>query len=95
MKVTVRSSAGIAVLIWRVGDSFHARRADAVTEPQICLGVDLFEVIAELGGLDLEDGAEAAEALTLAEQAQQDLAEVPSGGDSDGSRERGHQRHCS
>jgi len=39
----------------------------------VCLAVDLFEVIAELSGLDLEDRAEAAEAVALAEEARRRL----------------------
>jgi hypothetical protein len=44
-----------------------------VTEPQICLAVDLFEVIAELAGLDLEDASQSAEAVALADRAQREL----------------------
>jgi hypothetical protein len=40
---------------------------------QICLAVDLFEVIAELAGLDLERHEQAAEAIGLAEEAQRRL----------------------
>ena len=41
--------------------------------PQVCLAVDLFEVIAELAELDLEESATMAEASTLSEQAQSQL----------------------
>ena len=56
--------------MWREGDTYHARIADAVEEPQVCLGIDLFEVIAELSGLDLDHEPDANEAVALAEQAQ-------------------------
>lgn len=38
------------------------------------MAVDLFEVIAEIAGLDLEVGEQAAEAMSLAEAAQRRLA---------------------
>jgi len=69
MTVTLTPSTGIEILVWREDDTFHARRAHDAAETQICLGVDLFEVIAELAGLDLEDSAQAAEAVALAEDA--------------------------
>ena len=50
-------------------DSFYARRADTSDDPEICLGVDLFEVIAELAGLDLDHRGQAAEAVRLADEA--------------------------
>lgn len=59
--------------MWREGGTYCARRADAVSEPQVCLPVDLFEVIAELAGLDLDHNHDAAEAITLAEHAHQRL----------------------
>src|SRR5947209_8245549 len=89
MQVTVRASTGAAVLVWHQFDSYYARRADTTDDPQICLGVDLFEVIAELGGLDLEDSEQAAEAVRLAAEAQRSLTgngAVDAGGAS--SRER-------
>ena len=73
MKATVRASTGTRILIWREQDTFFARAADAAVEPQVCLAVDLFEVIAELAGLDLESSAKTAEALKLAEEAQRRL----------------------
>jgi len=51
----------------------HARRADASDHTQVCLAVDLFEVIAELAGLDLEDDVQSAQALALADEAQRRL----------------------
>ena len=42
-------------------------------EPQICAAVDLFEVIAELAGLNLEVAAQSAEAVALALEAQREL----------------------
>jgi hypothetical protein len=73
MSVRLAASTGARIDVWREDDLFHARRADHVTEPQTCLGVDLFEVIAELFALDLNDAAEAAEAISLAEEAQHRL----------------------
>ena len=77
MQVTVRASTGAAVLVWRQLDSYYARRADTNDDPEICLGVDLFEVIAELAGLDLDEPGDAAEAVTLANNAQQSLSSEP------------------
>jgi hypothetical protein len=73
MSVTLAASNGARIDVWREDDLFHARRADRVTEPQTCLGVDLFEVIAELAAFDLDDAIEAAEAISLAKQAQRRL----------------------
>ena len=75
MGLTLTASTGAKILVWSEGDTFCARLADATeAEPEICLGIDLFEVIAELGGLELEDGMQAAEALSLSERAQRALA---------------------
>ena len=57
-------------------DLFDAPRADhvtIVTKPQTCLSLDLFEVIAELADLDLDNTTHAAEALAPAAQAQRRL----------------------
>jgi hypothetical protein len=70
MNVKLAASTGAMVDVWREKELFCARRTDRTTEPEICLGVDLFEVIAELVGLDLDDARQAAEAVSLAEQAQ-------------------------
>lgn len=79
MTVTLTASNGAEVVVWREGDTYFARRADGASEPQICLAVDLFEVIAELSALDLERQDQAAEALALAEAAQRrtSLREAP------------------
>ena len=69
MKVTLGTSTGARVEVWQEKGLFHARRADRVGQPQTCLGADLFEEIAELAQLDLEDGTPAAEAIRLAERA--------------------------
>lgn len=74
MKITVDPSTGVRVQVWREQQLFHAARANAAETPQICLGVDLFEVIAELAGLDLELPAEAEEANMLAHDVRQRLA---------------------
>jgi hypothetical protein len=73
MDVTLAASTGARIDVWREADLFHARRADHVTKPQTCLSVDLFEVIAELAGLDLDDPTQAAEAMGLAAQAHRRL----------------------
>ena len=75
MKASLRASTGAKIVVWRDGETYQARLADTVAEAQICLGVDLFEVIAELSGLDLEVWAQAAEAVALAESAQQLLGD--------------------
>jgi len=76
MQLTLRARNGAKILVWREDDIFCARRAEAPLElPQTCLGLDLFEILAELTGLDLEDGAQAAEAIEMAEQAQHRLAD--------------------
>lgn len=69
MPLTLRASTGAKILVWRENDLYHAQRSDSSTDTQVCLAMDLFEVIAELAGLDLERGAEAAEAIELAESA--------------------------
>jgi hypothetical protein len=75
MKVTLTASTGSRIIVWREDEMFHSRPAGTATEAQICLGIDLFEVIAELSGLDLEEGPQAAEALSLAEDARRRLAD--------------------
>ena len=89
MKIKQTASTGADVVVWRENEMFHARLAGSASEPQICLAVDLFEVIAELAGLDLDDSRQAAEAVALAEQLQQQLSGAPSGrlDDDNGHRE--------
>jgi hypothetical protein len=75
MQVTLRTSNGAKILVWREDDLFSARRVEAhMDEAQTCLGLDLFEIVADLADLDLEDGAQAAEAIDLATSAQLQLA---------------------
>jgi hypothetical protein len=75
MQVTLRASNGAKILVWREDDLFSAKLADApIEQAQTCLGLDLFEIIAELAELDLEVGAQAAEAIELAGSAQRDLS---------------------
>jgi hypothetical protein len=74
MALTLTASTGAKMLVWSEGDTFCARLAESAAEPEICLGIDLFEVIAELAGLDLEEGSQAAEALELSQRAQRTLA---------------------
>ena len=76
MKVTLAASSGAKIAVWREKELFHARRIDRKQEPQTCWGVDLFEVIAELAQLDLDDPAQAAEALRLAAKAQRRLRRI-------------------
>jgi hypothetical protein len=76
--VTLRISNGAKILVWREDEVFHAQRSDRPVEPpQSCLGLDLFEVIADLAGLDLDRGAEAAEVVELSERAQRKLGAAP------------------
>jgi hypothetical protein len=77
MTVTLTTSTGATVLVWREKDMFAASRAGAADEAQICLGIDLFEVVAELAGLDLDDEGEADEATQLADEARQRLSSLP------------------
>jgi hypothetical protein len=78
MTVTFTASTGAKILVWREKDMFAALRADAAEEAQICLGVDLFEVVAELAELDLDDEEQAEEATRLADDARQRLSSLPS-----------------
>jgi hypothetical protein len=74
MQVTLKANNGAKILVWREDDLFSARRAgDPVEETQTCLGLDLFEIVAELADLDLEDGSQAAEAIELSTTAQRQL----------------------
>jgi hypothetical protein len=78
MQVTLRASNGAKILVWREDDVFSARRAeDPIEATQTCLGLDLFEIVAELADLDLEDGAQAAEAIELAGSAERRLTGSP------------------
>ena len=74
MKTTQMASTGASVVVWRHDDIFHARLAGTVHEPESCVAEDLFEVLAELAGLDLDDSGQAAEAIELAERAQRRLS---------------------
>jgi len=77
MTVTFTASTGKKILVWREKDMFAASRAGANEEAQICLGIDLFEVVAELAGLDLDDEAQAEEATRLSDEARERLASLP------------------
>jgi hypothetical protein len=74
MKVTVQANTGVEIEVWRNGSLFHAKRADAKTEPQVCIALDLFEVIAELAGLSLDRPLDAEEANRLSRVAQKQLS---------------------
>jgi hypothetical protein len=69
VKVHLSASTSAKILVWREDELFHARSQEATGPIQVCLGVDLFEVVAELAGLDLEHGEQAAEAMRLADRA--------------------------
>ena len=71
--MTLSASTGAQIRVWRVDELFHARPVGSVVEPQICVAVDLFEVIAELAGLNLDVRAESVEAVRLAIEAQRRL----------------------
>jgi hypothetical protein len=73
MQITLTPTTEVPVVVWRNDGMFYARQSDAVNEPEICLAVDLFEVIADLAGLDLEDSSQSAEAVALADRAQREL----------------------
>jgi hypothetical protein len=74
MRVTVQPSTGVNIEVWRSGPLFHAKRADSKNEPQVCIALDLFEVIAELAGLDLDRPIDAEEATRLSRVAQKQLS---------------------
>jgi hypothetical protein len=95
MKVTLKASTGAKILVWRDDEFFHAwRSGTSELDSQACLAVDLFEVIAELADLSLDDGAQAAEAMDLAERAHRRLAFAESEVDG-GSAEDDSQAHAS
>ena len=74
MQTIVTATTGAQIEVWRQDELFHARLAGRQEQPEICVGMDLFEVIADLAGLDLEDRVESAEATRLAFEAQQRLS---------------------
>jgi hypothetical protein len=78
MTVTLTASTGAKILVWREKDMFAALRAGGSEEAQICLGIDLFEVIAVLADLDLDNEEDSEEATRLAADARQRLASMPS-----------------
>jgi hypothetical protein len=73
LKVTVRASNGAQIRVWRENDLYYARPTGSAVEPQICVAADLFEVIAELAGLNLEVKVQSAEAVRLSIEAQREL----------------------
>jgi hypothetical protein len=92
MKLRVRASTGTTLLVWREEDTYCARREGTVAPPEVCLAVDLFEVIAELAGLDLDHDEQAAEAIRLAKFAQGQLTDHhfdQDNGDDDSAVQRG------
>jgi hypothetical protein len=77
MTVTLKASTGATILVRREEDMFAALPAGATGEAQVCLGIDLFEVVAELAGLDLDEEEQAEEATRLANDARQRLSSSP------------------
>jgi hypothetical protein len=77
MTVTLTASTGAKILVWREKDMFAALLAGGTEEAQVCLGIDLFEVIAELAGLDLDDEEQSEEATRLSTEARQRLSSLP------------------
>jgi hypothetical protein len=73
VQTIVTTTTGALIEVWRDDDLYYARPAGQAAPPEVCVGMDLFEVIADLGGLDLEDEAESAEATGLAFEAQRRL----------------------
>jgi hypothetical protein len=69
MKVTLRASTGAKILVWRNSETFHSQPLGSTEQDRACASDDLFEVLAELAGLDLDEGAQAAEAMRLADDA--------------------------
>jgi hypothetical protein len=73
-KVTLQTSTDAKIIVWRSGELFCVKRSGGPERPEECLALDLFEVIAELAGLDLERQHQATEAIQLAETAQRRLS---------------------
>ncbi len=73
MHTIVRTTTGALIEVWRDNELYYARLAEGAAEPEVCVGMDLFEVIADLAGLDLEQEVESAEATGLAFEAQRRL----------------------
>jgi hypothetical protein len=80
LKVTLTASTAAKIVVWKERELYHAQRLELPANPQVCLAVDLFEVIAELAGLDLEKPDQCAEAATLSDHAQSRLIDVEAGG---------------
>jgi hypothetical protein len=67
MSFSLMASTGIVVKVWRQGEVFYAERPEpAPGFVKTCPPIDLSAVIAELAGLDLDDGNHAWEASKLA-----------------------------
>jgi hypothetical protein len=78
-RIRITPSNGVRLSVWRRDGLFRVAREDEEAEPQVCLGVDLFEVIAELAGLDLESADGAEEATKLADRVQDEVARSEGG----------------
>jgi hypothetical protein len=73
MQFMLTATTGATIVVWREDELFHAHLPASPLAPQVCQAVDLFEVVAELAGLDLEVAERSAEAVSLAARAQQTL----------------------
>jgi hypothetical protein len=73
MPFMLTATTGATIAVWCEDEMFHARAPGSSLAPQVCQAVDLFEVIAELAGLDLDVAEQSAEAMSLAARAQETL----------------------
>jgi hypothetical protein len=74
MKVIIETSTDARLEVWRDFDGGHElflvkRTEEGPRVVEACLGVDLFEVVGELAGLNLESEPELEEAVDIADQA--------------------------
>ena len=49
MQTIVTTTTGALIEVWRDDDLYYARPAGQAAPPEVCVGMDLFEVIADLG----------------------------------------------
>ena len=75
MQFMLTATTGAKIVVWREDEMFHAHAPGSPLAPQVCQAVDLFEVIAELAGLDLEVAEQSVEAVSLATRAQETLGD--------------------
>ena len=80
MSFSLMASTGTVLKMWRQGDVFYAKRPEpAPGFVKTCPPVYLSAVIAELAGLDLDDGNEAWEADKLAAATRQRFEKIDAG----------------